>query len=42
MKALLLKELGGPLSLEEVAVPQPLPDEVLVRVEACGLGLTER
>jgi D-arabinose 1-dehydrogenase-like Zn-dependent alcohol dehydrogenase len=40
MKALLLKELGGPLSLEEVTVPQPLPGEVLVRVQACGLGLT--
>jgi propanol-preferring alcohol dehydrogenase len=37
---LLLKELGGPLSLEDVPVPQPGPGEVLVRVRACGLGLT--
>ena len=40
MKALLLKKLGGPLSLEDVALPQPGPGEVLVRVRACGLGLT--
>jgi alcohol dehydrogenase, propanol-preferring len=40
MKALLLKELGGPLSLEDVPLPQPGAGEVLVRVRACGLGLT--
>jgi propanol-preferring alcohol dehydrogenase len=40
MKALVLKELGGPLILEDVPMPDPGPGEVLVRVRACGLGLT--
>jgi propanol-preferring alcohol dehydrogenase len=40
VKALLLKESGGPLSLEDVPIPQPGAGEVLVRVRACGLGLT--
>jgi D-arabinose 1-dehydrogenase-like Zn-dependent alcohol dehydrogenase len=40
MKALVLKELGGPLRLEDLPMPQPGPGEVLVRVRACGLGLT--
>src|SRR5919108_1202975 len=40
MKALVLKKLGGPLVLEDVPMPQPGTGEVLVRVRACGLGLT--
>ena len=40
MKALVLKEQGGPLHLEDVPVPKPGNGEVLVRVRACGLGLT--
>jgi propanol-preferring alcohol dehydrogenase len=40
MRALILKEPGGPLLLEDVPLPQPGPFEVLVRVRACGLGLT--
>jgi alcohol dehydrogenase, propanol-preferring len=40
MRALVLKEVGGPLTLEEVPMPRPGPGEVLVRVRACGLGLT--
>ncbi len=40
MKALVLKELGGPLILEDVPLPKLGAGEVLVRVRACGLGLT--
>lgn len=40
MKAMVLHELGGPLVLEDVLRPEPGPGEVLVRVRACGLGLT--
>lgn len=40
MKALVLHEPGGRLALEERQVPEPGPGEVLVRVRACGLGLT--
>ncbi len=40
MKALVLKELDGPLILEELSTPKPGPGEALVRVRACGLGLT--
>lgn len=40
MKALVLKELDGPLMLEDLPMPQPGPGEALVRVRACGLGLT--
>lgn len=40
MKAMILHESGGALSMEETPMPQPGPGEVLVRVKACGLGLT--
>ena len=40
MKALVLREPGGPLVLEDVPRPRPGPGEVIVRVKACGLGLT--
>ncbi len=40
MRALVLHEYGGRLSLEEVPRPEPGPGEVRVRVDACGLGLT--
>ncbi len=40
MKAMVLHGAGQPLRFEEVAVPQVGPNDVLVRVRACGIGLT--
>ena len=40
MKAMLLHELGGRVTLGEVPVPKPGPTEVLIRVRATGVGLT--
>lgn len=37
MKAALLRELNGPLTVERVTIDAPAPDEVLVRVMASGL-----
>lgn len=37
MKAAILREFKAPLSIEELATPQPEPYEVLVAVEACGV-----
>lgn len=40
MKAVRIKAYGGPetLQLEEIAVPIPGPEELLVRVQACGVN----
>lgn len=40
MKALVLDEPNAPLRLAEVPTPKPGPGEVLVKVKACGVGLT--
>jgi len=40
MKAMVLHETGGTLTMEETPMHQPRPGEALVRVKACGLGLT--
>jgi propanol-preferring alcohol dehydrogenase len=37
MKAVVLREFKKPLAVEEVGQPQPGTDEVLIRVEACGV-----
>jgi S-(hydroxymethyl)glutathione dehydrogenase/alcohol dehydrogenase len=37
MRAAVLTEVGGPLAIEEVAVDNPGPREVLLRTAACGL-----
>jgi D-arabinose 1-dehydrogenase-like Zn-dependent alcohol dehydrogenase len=37
MKALVVKEFGGPLVLEDVPIPQPGADDALVRVYACAV-----
>jgi len=41
MKAAVVHELGGPLSVEDVPKPTPGPGEVVVRVEASGLCHTD-
>ncbi|HWP34257.1 MAG TPA: alcohol dehydrogenase catalytic domain-containing protein [Thermodesulfobacteriota bacterium] len=40
MKAMVLRELGGPVRLETVPVPALGPADALVRVRATGVGLT--
>lgn len=40
MRAMVLEEFGGALTLQSRPVPEPGPDEVLVKVVACGAGLT--
>jgi len=37
MRALVVKEFGGPLVLEDVPVPQPAADEALIRIKACAV-----
>ena len=41
MRAMVLETVALPLVLKEVATPSLLPDEVLVRVEACGVCRTD-
>jgi len=40
MRAMVLHELGGPVTLEEMDKPTIGPSEALVRVRATGVGLT--
>jgi alcohol dehydrogenase, propanol-preferring len=37
MKAAVLREIGKPITIEEIAMPAPGPGEVLIKVEACGV-----
>jgi D-arabinose 1-dehydrogenase-like Zn-dependent alcohol dehydrogenase len=37
MKAMVVREAGGPFELEERDIPAPGPGEVRVKVEACGI-----
>ncbi len=41
MKAALLNAFGRPLVIEDVPTPKPGPEEVLVRVRACGIDGTD-
>jgi alcohol dehydrogenase, propanol-preferring len=41
MRAMVLPRPGMALELREVPIPRPGPDEVLVRVEACGVCRTD-
>ncbi len=40
MKAMVLRQAGGPVRLEDVPVPKIGPNDVLLRVRATGVGLT--
>ena len=40
MRAMILHELGGPLKLEDVEIPEVGPCEALAKVKACGVGYT--
>ncbi len=37
MKAAMLREIGKPITIEDVATPAPAAGEVLIHVEACGV-----
>ena len=37
MRAVMLEEIGGPLVMEEVPIPQPGAGQVLVEVRACAV-----
>src|SRR5205809_2404120 len=37
MKAALLQEFGKPLVIADRRDPEPVPGQILIRVEACGL-----
>jgi len=41
MKAMMLKSRAQPLELTELAVPEPGPEQILVRVLACGVCRTD-
>ena len=41
MRAMVLGQVGQLLSLEEVAVPEPRPGQVLLRVRVCGVCRTD-
>lgn len=41
MQAMVLEEQRKPLVLKELPVPQPNPDQVLIRVHACGICRTD-
>jgi propanol-preferring alcohol dehydrogenase len=41
MRAMVVEAVGQSLRLKEVPVPQPSPDQVLIRVHACGVCRTD-
>lgn len=41
MKAALLREFNQPLSIEDVETPRPGPDDVLIKMMACGIDGTD-
>lgn len=41
MRAMVLEQVGQPLVLREVPIPQPAPHQVLIRVQACAVCRTD-
>ena len=41
MKAAVVRQLGKPLTIEDMPVPEPRPDQILVRIEATGVCHTD-
>ena len=41
MKAAVVREFGKPLVVDEVELPEPQPDQVLVKIEKCGVCHTD-
>jgi propanol-preferring alcohol dehydrogenase len=41
MKAALVRQFGQPLTIEEIRRPAPGPNEVLIKIEACGVCHTD-
>lgn len=41
MRAMRLHQIGGPLVLDDIPIPAPAPDELLIRVTACGVCRTD-
>ena len=41
MHAMVLEQIGQPLQLREIPLPQPGPEQVLLRVHACGVCRTD-
>lgn len=41
MRAMVLKKIGQPLELVELEVPKPTSDQVLIRVQSCGVCRTD-
>jgi D-arabinose 1-dehydrogenase-like Zn-dependent alcohol dehydrogenase len=40
MKAMVMKEWNGPYEMEDRPVPEVGPQDVLIKVKACGIGYT--
>ncbi|MEO0682454.1 MAG: NADPH:quinone oxidoreductase family protein [Pseudomonadota bacterium] len=41
MRAMILEELNQPLQLKDVAVPEPGPGQVRLKIEACGVNFAD-
>ena len=41
MRAAVVREFGKPLTIEEVAIPTPAADQILVKIQASGVCHTD-